>query len=69
MKIKYVKCTSFYGEYQLTAMLEDGTEEFLFGYLPSEYSISTNSLIGLTVEQAHELKRIKDQQYLEENIC
>lgn len=69
MRIKYVKRMSFYGEDQLTAVLEDGTEEFLFGYLPTEYSISSNSLIGLTVEQAHKLKRIKDQQYLEANIC
>lgn len=67
-KIKSVKVLEFYGENQLSAIMEDGTEEYLFRYLPTEYHINTDMLIGLTVDQAHGFKRYKDQQYLEANI-
>lgn len=66
--IKYVKVLEFYGENQLSAVMEDGSEEYLFGYLPTEYSMNVDKLVGLTVNQARAFKKYKDQQYLEANI-
>lgn len=52
MKIVEVKRESFYGEMQLVVVFEDGSEEFLVGYLPSEYSILDSELIGETQDEA-----------------
>lgn len=45
--------------------LENGKEQFLFEYYPDEISFSPNEFIGLTIEEAQELRRNKDKQYLQ----
>lgn len=64
MKIVDVKTEMFYGEVQLIAVYEDGSEEFLFGYFPEEYSISTSELIGKTQEEAFDVKYKKDLAFM-----
>lgn len=64
MRIVDVKSEVFYGEVQLTAVYEDGKEEFLFGYFPDEYTFSKEELIGKTQLEAYELKAKKDLAYL-----
>ena len=65
MKIVSVKSERFCGEYQLVAKLEDGSEEFLFGYSPAEYCFPVKELVGMTVEEAFKLKTKLDCEYFE----
>ena len=52
------------GETFITAVYEDGSEEFLFGYFSEEYIITRDELVGLTKEQAFKVKTNKDYIYL-----
>lgn len=45
--------------------LENSVEELLFEYYPDEISFTEMEFIGLTIPQAHELKRQKDVAYLQ----
>ncbi len=67
MKIVSVKSKWFYDECQLVAKLEDGSEEFLFGYFPVEYNFPVDALIGITVEEAYELKSRMDLEYFKQH--
>lgn len=64
MKIIDVKSELDYGEVQLVAVYEDGSEEFLFGYFPEEYSISPSELIGKTKDEAFDVKYEKDLAFM-----
>ena len=44
---------------------EDNKEKELFWYYPDELSFTPNEFIGLTIEQAKDLKRQKDLKYLQ----
>lgn len=63
MKIVKIRSEWFYGEYQITAILEDGSEEFLFGYSPDQYNFPVQKLIGMTIEEALDLKSKMDNEY------
>lgn len=65
MKIVSVKSEWSCGEYQLVAKLEDGSEEFLFGYSPVEYNFPVKALVGMTVDEAFKLKSKLDCEYFE----
>ena len=68
MKIIDVKMQPFFDEeIQVTAKLENGEEEFLFGFSPKEISISKAELIGKTIDEAFALYDKKSQEYLEKN--
>ncbi len=49
---------------EVHAKLEDGSEVKLFEYYPDEISLSPSEFVGLTVEQASQLKFKKDAAYL-----
>lgn len=49
----------------VTARFSDGTEEELFSFYPDEIDFSEEELIGLTREEAFELRRTKDTDYLQ----
>lgn len=68
MKIAKIKRQSFYGEYQLTAVMEDGTEEFLFGYSPREISIRDQDLVGKTRSEAFDLLSEKECEYFKRHM-
>lgn len=44
---------------------EDKTTKELFEYYPDEISFSEREFIGLTEDQAHHLKFVKDKKYLQ----
>jgi hypothetical protein len=46
-------------------MFDDGSEKTLFEFYPDELSFTESEFIGLTEDQAHELKMEKDIQYLQ----
>lgn len=50
---------------QVYVTLEDGKEEYLFEYYPDEISFTESDFIGLTIQEAFELKRKKDVAYLQ----
>jgi hypothetical protein len=50
---------------QVKVTLDDGTVETLFSFYPDEISFSTTEFIGLTVEEARELRTTRDKQYLQ----
>jgi hypothetical protein len=50
---------------QVHITLEDGKEEFLFEYYPDEISFSASEFVGLTIEEAKNLKFVKDKKFLQ----
>lgn len=48
----------------VTATFEDGTTKVLFDFYHDEIRFTESELIGLTEEQARDLKRQKDTAYL-----
>jgi len=48
----------------VTATFEDGSKEMLFEYYPDEISFTEAEFIGLTKDQAIELRHKKDVDYL-----
>lgn len=63
MKIKKIKSSRFYGEVQLVAVMEDGSEEFLFGYDLKHFAIRDDELIGKTINEAFDVFSDKEQEY------
>ena len=49
---------------KVTVTLEDGTEETLFSYYPDEISFKSSEFVGLTVEEAKQLRHKKDVDFL-----
>jgi hypothetical protein len=47
------------------ATTADGVEHRLFDYFPDEISFSPAEFVGLTLEQARQLKFEKDKRYLQ----
>jgi len=45
--------------------IDDEDEQFLFSYYPDEISFSSSEFIGLTIDEAHNLKFKKDKNYLQ----
>lgn len=48
----------------VNVVLSDDTEEELFEFYPDELSFTEAEFIGLTVDEAYELRRRKDVAYL-----
>ena len=63
MKIVSVESIWFCNKLILVAKLEDGSEEFLFGYSPVEYNFPVKALVGMTVDEAFKLKDKMDWEY------
>ena len=68
MKISKVYAKNFYGEVQIDVEYEDGSKEFLFGYDQRECPIDPSRFVGMTRDEAFELKRVLDLQYCQENL-
>ncbi len=49
---------------QVFVTMENGIEEFLFGYYPDEISFTPNEFIGLTLDECRHLKFVKDKKFL-----
>lgn len=49
---------------EVSVTLEDGSSRKLFSFFPDEISFVPADFIGLTVEQAHELRQARDTAYL-----
>jgi hypothetical protein len=45
--------------------LANGEEKFLFEFYPDEINFNSSEFIGLTEQQAHHLKFIKDKSFLQ----
>ena len=49
---------------EVMAKFEDGTSKVLFNFFADEISFMEEELVGLTEQQAHDLKFQKDRDYL-----
>lgn len=49
---------------EVTVTLADGSKHTLFSYYPDEISFAPGEFVGLTVEQAYELRHKRDVAYL-----
>lgn len=49
----------------VTATFEDGTTKDLFSYYPDEISFTEAEFVGLTEDEAHQLRTNKDIKYLQ----
>ena len=50
---------------KVTVTYDDGSTEELFKYFPDEISFTEAEFIGLTSDQAHDLRHRKDVAYLQ----
>ena len=62
-KISDVRIVNTDLDAKVYATYEDGYEEVVFDYYPDEIEFSSTEIIGLTVDQANELKDEKQQKY------
>jgi hypothetical protein len=53
-----------YGDKEVIATMEDGSKEFVFPWFSDELSFTKTELLGLTIEQARDLKQTRDVAYL-----
>ena len=70
MKIKSAQITAYPKSLfdpmpQVFVTFENNKEEFLFEFYPDEISFSQEEFVGLTVEEAKDLKFRKDKAYLQ----
>lgn len=63
-KITAIKRESIYGSCTLTATFDDGCEKLLFSYYIDELAFADADLIGLTEDEAHQLRQKRDTEYL-----
>ena len=68
MKIVSARVTKAGGMFdplpEVFVTLEDGVEQRLFDFYPDELSFSAREFVGLTLAEAHDLKRKKDVAFL-----
>jgi len=69
VKIKIAKITSSnhrYGNVEFRAIMEDETEDvFVFAWFDDELRFQPQEIVGLTVEEAQDLKQKRDIAYLQ----
>ena len=67
MAKKIVTCTIVEGRWtnEIHAEFDDGSKGKALEYYPDEISFETSELVGLTEDQAYELKRKKDIAYIQ----
>lgn len=62
--VKFQDSDHRYGDKEAIATMEDGSEEFVFPWFSDELQFTEIELIGLTLEQARDLKQARDTAYL-----
>jgi hypothetical protein len=68
MKIKsviFMDSISRYGNKEAIAKLENGEERFVFAWFDDELYFNPVELLGLTIEQARDLRQERDIRYLQ----
>jgi hypothetical protein len=54
-----------YGNKEVIATMEDGDKEFIFAWFDDELSFTKTEFLGLTIEEARDLKQKRDVAYLQ----
>jgi hypothetical protein len=63
--VKFQDSENRYGDREAVATMDDGTEEmFVVAWFSDELSFIPNEFVGLTIEEARDLKEEKDRSYL-----
>jgi len=63
--VKFQDSNHRYGDKEVIATMEDGSEKFVFPWFSDELHFTTDELIGLTLEEARDLKQARDVEYLQ----
>lgn len=53
-----------YGDLEFWAVMEDGSGQFVFAWFSDELTFKPEEIIGLTIEEARDLKQSRDIAYL-----
>lgn len=63
-EVKFQDSDHRYGDKEAVAIMEDGSKEIVIYWFSDELHFSTTEFIGLTIEQARDLKQRRDMEYL-----
>jgi len=53
-----------YGDKEVIATMEDGSTKFVFAWFSDELQFTRTEFLGLTIDQARDLKQARDVAYL-----
>lgn len=62
--VTFLDSLSRYGNKEAQAIMEDGAKQFVFSWFDDEISFTPEEFVGLTIDEAHDLKQKRDIQYL-----
>lgn len=62
--VKFQDSDHRYGDREAVALMDDGSEEIVIHWFSDELQFNTTEFIGLTVEEARDLKQARDVAYL-----
>lgn len=63
--VRFQDSDSRYGDKEVVATMEDGTEEFVFAWFSDELNFNTREFVGMFVDQARDVKQARDIAYLQ----
>jgi hypothetical protein len=63
--VKFEDSQHRYGDREAIATMDDGSEMVVFHWFSDELSFSKEELIGMTLEQARDLRTARDIAYLQ----
>lgn len=64
-EVKFQDSDNRYGNKEAIAVMEHGGKEFAFAWFDDELTFRPDELIGLTIEEARDLKQARDIAYLQ----
>ena len=64
-EVKFQDSDSRYGNKEAVAVMAHGGKEFVFAWFDDELTFAPQDLIGLTIEEARDLKQSRDIAYLQ----
>jgi hypothetical protein len=62
--VKFEDSQNRYGDREAVATMDDGSEMVVFHWFSDELSFSKEELVGMTLEQARDLRTARDIAYL-----
>jgi len=63
--VKFQDSQHRYGDREAIAYMDNDSGAFVFAWFSDELHFTTDELIGLTIEEARDLKQARDVEYLQ----
>lgn len=64
-KVTFLDSINRYGNKEAQAVMDDGSTVFVFSWFDDELTFTEDELVGLTIEEARDLKQKRDIAYLQ----